>query len=129
MDLNRIVIIGRLTRDAELKYLNGGTAIAEIGLAVNHRKRNDGSEEVSFFNAKAFGKLAENLKPYLLKGKQIAISGYLKQERWNGQDGTKHDRITITCDEIQLIGSKDANGQNGGYSQQNNGGYDYGYGN
>jgi single-strand DNA-binding protein len=120
MDINNITIIGRLTRDADVAYTTSGTAVAKLSLAVNHMKK----EEVSFFEVKAFGKLAENLKPYLLKGKQIAIGGYLKQERWE-KDGQKFSKNNIIADSIELLGGNKSEGNSNGYGDSQ----DYGYGN
>lgn len=118
MDLNKAEIIGRLTADSAIEYTSGGAAIAKFSIAVDHRKKQDGSAETSFFNCKAFGKLAENLNPYMKKGKQIALSAYLKQERWE-KDGQKQSRVILYCDEIQLLGGRDQ--QNGSESSYDNG--------
>ena len=116
MDTNKTVLVGRLTRDAELSYTNGGLAILNFSLAVNHRKpKNGNAEEVSYFNCKAFGKIGENLKYYMLKGKQIAITGFLKQERWE-KDGQKESRVVVNCEEIQLIGNNQKQ-ENNSYSE------------
>ena len=76
-DVNHVIIIGRLTRDAELKYTSAGFAISNISIAVNRRRKNGEQwvEEASFFEVNLYGKTAEGLKPYLLKGKQIAVEG------------------------------------------------------
>lgn len=103
MDLNKLQIIGRLTQDAALNYTPSGTAAANFSIAVDHMKRKDGTTDTSFFNCKVFGKLAENLNSYLTKGKQVAISAYLKQERWE-KDGQKQSRVILNCEEIQLLG-------------------------
>lgn len=105
MNINEVIEIGRLVRDPDLKYATNGSAIMDFSIAVNHRKKQgQDTEDVSYFNCKAFGKLAESLKPYMQKGKQVGIAGYLKQERWTTQDGTKRDRVVINCDEIELLG-------------------------
>ena len=121
-DLNKVILIGRLTRDAELKYNTKGTAIAAVSLANNRSvKRNDNWEtEVSYFDADIFGKTAENLKPYLTKGKMILIAGHLKQDRWE-KDGQKFSRIKIEVEEVQLLGGNSSeipNSSNGGTQQQ-----------
>ncbi len=113
-DINSVTIVGRLTRDAELKYTNSGFAISNLGLAVN-RSRKDGDqwvEEANFFDVTLLGRRAESLNQYLLKGKQIAVTGELRQERWE-QDGQKRSRVTIQANNIQLIGSN-GGGQGGG---------------
>lgn len=125
-DINTVVLVGHLTRDSEIRYTESGLAILNISLAVN-RSRKQGDqyvEEVSFFNVKAFGKMAENLQHYLVKGKQIAVTGFLKQERWE-KDGQKQSMVTVGAEQIQLLGGKDANGNDNG-NGGNFGGYGYG---
>ena len=124
-DLNKVILIGRLTRDAELKYNTKGTAIAAVSLANNRSvKRNDNWEtEVSYFDGNIYGRMAENLKPYLTKGKMILIAGHLKQDRWE-KDGQKFSRIKIEVEEVQLLGgnsSENPNSSTGGNMQQNAG--------
>jgi single-strand DNA-binding protein len=116
-DLNHVIIIGRLTRDCELKTTSGGMAIANLSLAVNRRvkKGEQWTEEVSFFESVLFGKTAEGLKPYLLKGKQIAVEGELKQERWE-KDGQSRSKVVINASNVQLLGGNDKPAQQGGQS-------------
>ena len=121
-DLNKVELIGRLTRDADLKYAITGTAIAGISLASNRsvKKQGNWETEVSYFDASIYGKSAENLKPYLTKGKTIAIVGHLKQDRWE-KDGQKFSRIKIEVEEVQPLGvntSESPNSSNGGIQQQ-----------
>jgi single-strand DNA-binding protein len=124
-DLNKVTLIGRLTKDIDVGYTQNGAAIGKFSLAVN-RSRNGANgkvDEVSYFNCKIFGKLAETMKPYLLKGKQIGITGYLKQERWE-KDGQSQSMVTVGVEEIELLGKKENQSESNGY-----GGYDaYGYG-
>ncbi len=105
-DLNKVILIGRLVRDSELKYTNTGTAVSNFSIAVNEQYKINGQEHqnVNFFDVILWGKIAESLNLYLTKGKQIAISGKLKQDRWS-QDGTTRTKIKIIADTIQLIGS------------------------
>lgn len=114
MDLNSVVLIGRLTRDVELKYTPGGMAICNGSVAVGRRvKKGDAyQDETSFFDFACFGKTAENLKPYLTKGKQIAIQGELKQDRWQ-QDGQNRSRISIMVNSVQLLGGNSEVGKQG----------------
>ncbi len=107
-DINSVILIGRLTRDAEIKYTNTGYAILNFSVASNRSvKRNDTWEdEVSFFNCTLFGKRAESLAQYLIKGKQLAISGSLKQDRWDDKEGHKRSIIKIIVNNVQFIGSK-----------------------
>lgn len=119
-DINSVIIVGRLTRDVELKYMNNGNAVASMSIAVNRSKR-EGDQWVSeahFFDVSYFGKGAEAVKPYLTKGKQIAIQGSLRQNRWE-KDGQKQSRISIVADNVQLLGGKsDGNSDGTGYGQQ-----------
>jgi single-strand DNA-binding protein len=106
-DINQVVLIGRLTRDVELKYTNSGFAIANLSLAVNRRVKKDDTwqEEGSFFNCVLIGKRAEALAQYLVKGKQIGIQGELRQNRWE-QDGQPRSRVEIFVNDIQLLGGR-----------------------
>ena len=118
-DLNHVVLIGRLTRDLgdderSFGYVGNGQARANVSIAVNRSKKSGDEwiDETSFFDITIWGKTAENLKPYLNKGKQICVDGYLKQDRWE-KDGQKMSRITIVADNVQLLGgNKDGNSGN-----------------
>jgi single-strand DNA-binding protein len=118
MDVNSVVIIGRLTRDAVIKYLATGTAVSNLSIAQNYRKKSGETwvDEVNFFDVNVYGKQAESLGKYLLKGKQIAVTGELRQERWMGDDGKTRSKVTIIASGIQLLGSKndEAPGGSGG---------------
>ena len=111
-DLNHVVLIGRLTQDLgsderSFGYVGNGQARANVSIAVNRAKKSGDEwiDEVSYFNITIWGKTAENLKPYLTKGKQICVEGHLKQDRWE-KDGKKESRITIIADNVQLLGGK-----------------------
>ena len=111
-DVNSVTVIGRLTKDVgsderSFKYIGNGIAVATVDIAVNRtRKQGDQYiEEVSYFSVMLWGKTAENLKPYLTKGKQICVRGFLKQERWE-KDGQKQSRVVIVSEQCQLLGSK-----------------------
>lgn len=117
-DINSVTIVGRLTRDAELKYTNSGSAVTTMGLAVN-RSRKDGDqwvEEANFFDVSLWGRRGESLNQYLQKGTRIAVTGELRQERWE-QDGQKRSRVVIHASNIQLLGGNSDNQSN---SQGNN---------
>jgi len=129
-DLNSVTLVGRLTRDAELSYLPSGTAVAKISLAVN-RNRKEGEQwisEANYFDVSLFGRSAENLKAYLTKGKQIAVQGSLRQDRWE-KDGQKFSRVNIVANDVQLLGGRSDNGGSG-YSAPSGGnqGYSNNYG-
>jgi len=103
MDLNKIILIGRLTKDTELKMTQSGINVAKFSLAVNRKYKEQ--EEVSFFNCVAWGRLGEIIKQYTCKGQQIAISGRLKQDRWE-RDGKNLSSINIVVEDFQFIGEK-----------------------
>ena len=110
-DLNHVVLIGRLTKgvmDDERSFgYVGQTAKANISLAVNRsvKKNEQWQDEVSYFEVSIWGKTAENLKPYLTKGQQICVDGYLKQDRWE-KDGQKFSKVVINATSVQLLGGK-----------------------
>lgn len=125
-DLNRVSLIGRLTNDfgtdnKSYSVLPTGTAKMNISIAVNssHKKGEEWVNESSFFDIVIFGKMAENLKMRLLKGKQVAVAGHLKQDRWKDKEtGANKSRIYIIADSIQLLGSKIENENNGNARNQ-----------
>lgn len=112
-DLNSVVLVGRLTRDPELRYTPQGAAVAELGLAVNRRfQKKDGEkvEEVAFIDVVAWNRLAETMAEYLKKGRQVIVLGTLIQERWDDKDtGQKRSRIRVQAQSVQFLGggSKD----------------------
>lgn len=112
-DLNSIQIIGRLTRDLgtqknDFGYLKNQTAFGRFDIATKRTKKegNEYKDEVSFFEVIAYGKIIENLKPYLLKGKQICVNGELKQDRWQ-KNGQFFSKVYILANEIHLLEKKD----------------------
>ena len=104
-DLNKIFETGRLTKDAKVEFIQTGTAKCEVSIAVNRsiKKGTEWVDEVSFFNVTIWGKTAQNLEPYLKKGTQILVEGYLKQDRWE-KDGQKQSRVVIVADNVRLMG-------------------------
>ncbi len=110
-DINRVIIVGRLTRDAELKYTSGGSPVAKFGIAVNRRRKvgDQWEEEANFFDVVVWGRTAEALNQYLVRGKQIGVEGELRQDRWE-QDGQKRSRVEIVASNIMLLGSRGGEG-------------------
>ena len=106
-DINHVTLVGRLTRDAELKYTNSGQAVSRIGIAINQRRRRDDQwvDEAHFFDCVVWGRTAEALNPYLVKGKQVGIEGQLRQDRWE-QDGRSRSRVEIFVNNLQLLGGR-----------------------
>ena len=113
-DLNHVIEIGRLTRDIserDFAYTTGGTARLNLSIAVNRSVKKNGAwtDSVSYFDVTVWGKTAENIKAYLHKGKQIAVDGFLDQQRWE-KDGVKYSKVVIIADSVQLLGGNE-NGQ------------------
>jgi len=101
------VIIGNLTRDAELKYTNDGLAICKFSVAVNVREKVDGkwTEVGNFYNVTIFGKDGERVQQYLTKGKPVAVSGDLSQRKWS-KDGVDHVSVEVKANCVTLLGGK-----------------------
>ncbi len=116
-DVNHVILIGRLTRDAELKYTAGGQAVCKFSLAVNRRRKNGDQwvEEANFFDVVLWGRSGEAINQYLLKGKQVAVEGELRQDRWE-QDGQNRSKVEIQANNVQLLGGG-SGGQGGANAQ------------
>ena len=116
---NRVILVGNLTRDPELRYIPSGTAVAEIGMAVNERvKRNDQwVDEVNFFDVTLWGRTAEVANQYLSKGSSVLIEGRLKYDTWE-KDGQKRSKIKIIGEKMQMLtgGGNGGGGGGGGRS-------------
>ena len=126
-DLNHVIEIGRLTRDIserDFAYTTAGKARLNLSIAVNRSEKRGGewADKVSFFDVTVWGKTAENIRPYLHKGKQIAVDGYLDQQRWE-KDGVKYSKVVIIADNVQLLGGNDNGQQSAPQAQQPAGDY------
>jgi single-strand DNA-binding protein len=108
---NRVILVGNLTRDPELRYIPSGTAVSDIGLAVNDRiKRGDQwVDEATFVDITLWGRTAEIANEYLSKGSPVLIEGRLKLDRWE-KDGQKHSKLKVVGDRLQMLGSKEGGG-------------------
>ncbi|MGC9940752.1 MAG: single-stranded DNA-binding protein [Verrucomicrobiota bacterium] len=115
---NKVVLVGNLTRDPELRYTPKGTAIAKIGLAVNRVWTNEAGEkkeEVTFVDVDVFGRTAENVGQYMRKGRPILIEGRLKLDQWDDkQTGQKKSRLGVIAENVQFLGSAQGGGEGGG---------------
>ena len=128
---NKVLLMGNLTRDPQMKYLPSQTAVVEFGLACNRKFRTangEDREEVTFVDCTAFGKTGEVINQYFQKGKPIFIEGRLKYDQWEDkQGGGKRSKLTVVIDNFQFIGGRDGGGGGGG-GGRDSGGYDQGGG-
>ena len=120
-DINHVVLVGRLTRDAELKYTASGQAVCKFSVAVNRRRKNGDQweDEANYFDVVLWGRQGEALNQYLLKGKSVGVDGELRQDRWQ-QDGQNRSKVEIVANNIQLLGGNPG-GQGGGQGSGNQG--------
>jgi len=109
---NRVVLVGNLTRDPELRYTPNGAAVASFAIAVNRRYKvdNEKREETSFFDIVFFGKPAEIIAEYMKKGRPLLVEGRLQQRRWETDDGQKRSKVEIVGENFQFLGGKDQEG-------------------
>jgi single-strand DNA-binding protein len=115
-NLNKVMMIGNLTRDPELRHTPGGMAIADFAMAINRqRKGADGNrvDEVCFVDITAFGKQAEVINQYVRKGRPLFVEGHLRLEQWTSQDGQKRSKLSVVVEGFQFLDSR-AGGAGGG---------------
>jgi single-strand DNA-binding protein len=122
-DINHVVLVGRLTRDAELKYTASGQAVCKFSVAINRRRKNGDQwvDEANFFDVVLWGRQGEALNQYLVKGKVVGVDGELRQDRWE-QDGQNRSKVEIVASNIQLLGGGSGSGvqgaPSGGYAER-----------
>ena len=104
--MNKVILIGRLTRDPELRYTRGNTAIAMFNLAVDRRVKDDGTKETDFIVCKCFNKLAENLAKFQKRGNLISLVGRIRTDSYDDKDGKRKYTIEVVADEIQFLSQK-----------------------
>jgi single-strand DNA-binding protein len=123
VDINHVILVGRLTRDAELKHTASGQPVCKFSIAVNRRKKTGEvwEDEANFFDIVLWGRQGESLNQYLIKGKQVAIDGELRQDRWD-QDGQKRSKVEIVAGTLQLLGGGGGGPQSEGGSYRTNSG-------
>jgi len=116
---NKVLLMGNLTRDIELKYTPSNMAVAEIGLAVNHRyktKEGENKEEVTFVDCEVWGKTAEIMSQYLSKGRPVFLEGRLKLDQWKDKEGGNRSKLKMVVESFQFIDSKGSGGGDNGPS-------------
>ncbi len=114
---NKVLLMGNLTRDVELRHTQSNQAVANLGIAVNRRFRTaDGEnrEEVTFVDCEAWGKTAEVMAQYLSKGRPVFIEGRLKLDQWTDKEGNKQSKLRVVVESFQFIDSKGGGGGGGG---------------
>lgn len=104
---NRVILMGNVTRDIELKYIASGTAVVQLGMAVNERVKKAGEwvDEATFVDVTLWGRTAEIANEYLSKGSQILIEGRLKLEQWE-KDGQKRSKLSVVGEQLKMVGGK-----------------------
>jgi single-strand DNA-binding protein len=126
-NINVVVITGNLTQDPELRHLGSGTAVCELRVAVNSRRK-DGStgewvDKPNYFNVTVWGAQGENCANYLSKGRPVAVEGRLDWREWEAKDGSKRQAVQIIANSVQFLGSRDGggggNGNGNGFTPQN----------
>ena len=124
---NKVLLMGNLTRDPQLKYLPSQTPVVDFGIACNRKYKTQSGEqkeEVTFVDCSAFGRTAEVINQYFTKGKPIFIEGRLRYEQWEDkQGGGKRSRLSVHIDSFEFIGGRDGGGGAGGGGGDSGGGY------
>jgi single-strand DNA-binding protein len=121
---NKVILIGNLTRDIELRFTPSGTAVAKFGLATNRVYSDpvtkEKKQEVMFIDITVFGRAAETSNQYLRKGSQVLIDGRLSLNQWTDQTGQKRSKHEVIAESVKFLGGRDSNQNSGGYAQPQN---------
>lgn len=119
---NKVILMGNLTRDPELRYTPQGTAVTDLSLAINTvrgGKGQDRKEETVFIDVTVWDKMAENCSEYLAKGRSVLVEGRLQEDRWEDrQSGEKRRKIKVVANNVQFVGGRDDSGGGGGSSDR-----------
>jgi single-strand DNA-binding protein len=120
-NINRVVLVGNLTRDPELRHTPGGTAVCSLRIAVNTRRKDaatgEWTEKPNYFDVTVWGNQGESCAQYLAKGRPVALDGRLEWREWEAQDGTKRQAVEIIADSVQFLGGKGDGGDAPGGNQ------------
>jgi len=112
-NINRVVLVGNLTRDPELRHTPSGTAVCSLRIAVNTRRKDETGQwgdKPNYFSISVFGNQAESCSQYLAKGRPVAIDGRLEWREWQGQDGAKRESVEVVADSVQFLGGREGGG-------------------
>ena len=111
--MNKVYLIGNLTRDPEMRSTSTGIPVCNFSIAVNRRKRADGQQETDFFNIVAWRQLAELCSRYLAKGRKVAVSGSIQTRTYEAQDGSKRHAFEVVADEVEFLSPVGGSAQRG----------------
>ena len=116
-NINRVVLVGNLTKDPELRHTPSGTAVCSLRLAVNTRRKDgatgEWTEKPNYFDVTVWDRQGENCAQYLSKGRPVAIDGRLEWREWEAQDGTKRQAVEVIAETVQFLGSRGEAGDGG----------------
>ena len=130
-DFNKVMLMGRLTRDPEMRYTPSGMAVAKVGLAVGRRYFNKNTqqtvEESTFIDCEAWGKQAETINQYMRKGRPLFIEGRLKFDTWESKEGQKRSKLSVVIENFQFVDSGGGGGNGGGNGGGDSGGQQRNY--
>jgi single-strand DNA-binding protein len=118
-NINRVVLVGNLTKDPELRHTPSGTAVCQLRIAVNSRRRDETGQWVdkpNYFDVSIFGNQAESSAQYLSKGRPVGIDGRLDWREWEAQDGSKRQAVQVIAESVQFLGSR-GDSEGGGGNQ------------
>ena len=117
-NINRVVLVGNLTRDPELRHTPSGTAVCKLRIAVNSRQKDSSTgewgEKPNYFDVTVWGNQGESCAQYLSKGRPVGVDGRLDWREWEAQDGNKRQSVEIVADAVQFLGGREDGGGNGG---------------
>jgi single-strand DNA-binding protein len=120
-NINRVVLVGNLTKDPELRHTPGGTPVCGLRIAVNSRRRDESGQWVdkpNYFSVSVFGNQAESCAQYLSKGRPVGVDGRLDWREWQAQDGGKREAVEIVAESVQFLGGREGGGDFGGGGNQ-----------
>jgi single-strand DNA-binding protein len=120
-DLNRVTLVGRLTRDPELRHTQGGDPVCSIRLAVSSRARDESGnwgDRSNYFDVTVFGRQAETASTYLAKGRRIGVDGRLSWREWQAQDGTKRQSVEVIANDVFFLDTRGDGAEGGGWSRE-----------
>ena len=111
MSFSKVILLGNLTRDPELRQTQSGTSVVSITIAVNEKQSN-GESRTSFITCDSFGKTAENISKYFSKGKPILVEGHLRQDNYEDKNGNKQSKLKVVLEKFEFIGSRNGTNNN-----------------